>query len=156
VSRGPGCIQRVIEAVFRDNPSATYSAAELAALAYPGAVSIEKKHRVATIRAADAAAHECRWWRAPAERTSHVIYGNPVNIRSYAMWKLRCMAQTNEHNPDQMAALLDDPNVPQSRWRWLQPGGWWWKHVEINKLREAGFEEEAQRQIAAVNRLAAE
>ena len=56
---------------------------------------------------------------------------------------------------DQMATLLDDANGPHLRWRWLQPGAWWWKHVEINKFREDGRGEEARQIGVEKNALAA-
>ena len=30
---------------------------------------------------------------------------------------------------------LDDPSDHRSKWSWVQPGGAWWLHVEINKAR---------------------
>jgi hypothetical protein len=56
MSRGPGRVQRAIEAAFRASPQAAFAVEELAALAYPGTGQIAKRHRVAVLRAADAAA----------------------------------------------------------------------------------------------------
>jgi hypothetical protein len=55
-------VQRAIEAAFRENPGVAYAVEELAALAYPGTGQIEKRHRVAVLRAADAAG-PMSWWR---------------------------------------------------------------------------------------------
>jgi hypothetical protein len=52
MSRGPGRIQRAIIAAFERCPKRSFTTDELVALAYPGVRRIEKKHRVAVLRAA--------------------------------------------------------------------------------------------------------
>jgi hypothetical protein len=52
MSRGPGRIQRAIIAGFERCPKRSFRTDELVALAYPGVRRIEKKHRVAVLRAA--------------------------------------------------------------------------------------------------------
>ena len=51
MSRGPGRIQRAIIAAFKRYPKRSFTTDELAVLAYPGVRRIEKKHRVAVLRA---------------------------------------------------------------------------------------------------------
>jgi hypothetical protein len=56
---------------------------ELAAVAYPGINQVEKKHRVAVLRAAAAAAQTCGWWYGQAQQPGHsMIYGNPLDLSS--------------------------------------------------------------------------
>jgi hypothetical protein len=56
MSRGPGRVQRAVEAAFRGNPAAAFAVEDLAALAYPQVKRVAKRHRVAVLRAADATA----------------------------------------------------------------------------------------------------
>lgn len=51
MSRGPGKIERAVAAALEGNPSGTFTVEELGLLAYPGVNQIEKKHRVAVMRA---------------------------------------------------------------------------------------------------------
>ncbi len=152
MSRGPGRIQRAIEDAFRQHPSATYAVDELVLIAYPGLNRVEKKHRVATIRAADAVAKDLGWQGIRAERPGQpVIYGNPLNLRSYATWKMRRDFITGALTVERLEAALDDPKAWHSHWSWVQPGGAWWQHVEINKARAAGDNTSADTMVAELN-----
>ena len=51
MSRGPGKVQRAIEAAFAATPDAIFVVEELVAVAYPGIDQIERKHRSAVVRA---------------------------------------------------------------------------------------------------------
>jgi hypothetical protein len=73
MSRGPGRIERAIEETFTANPSETFTVDELVATAYPGTDEIEKKHRVAVIRAADKVAARLWWEKALSERFHHPL-----------------------------------------------------------------------------------
>jgi hypothetical protein len=152
MSRGPGRIQRAIEDAFRQNSSSTYTVEDLAVIAYPGVNRIEKKHRVAVLRAGAAAAEACGWWYGQAEMPGHqMLYCNPLDVRSYATWNIRRDFIEGRQTAEQIAKALDDPKVHFSRWSWVQPGGAWWQHVEINKARAAGDNTAAEQQIAALN-----
>jgi hypothetical protein len=83
MSRGPGRVERAIEQTFTDNPSAAFTVEELAAAAYPGLNRVEKKHRVAVLRAADKVAGRLGWHKYVCERPGgHIVYCNPVDLRS--------------------------------------------------------------------------
>lgn len=152
MSRGPGRIQRAIEDAFRQNPSATYAVDDLATLAYPGVNRIEKKHRVAVLRAGAMAAEACGWWYGQAERPGHpVVYCNPLDVRSYAAWNMRRDFLEGALTAEQIKAALDDPKAWHSRWNWLQPDGAWWQHVEINKARAAGEDTRADTMVVELN-----
>jgi hypothetical protein len=155
VSRGPGRIQRAIESTFRQNPSSTYSVDELAAVAYPGINQVEKKHRVAVLRAAAAAAETCGWWYGQAQRPGHsMIYGYPLDLRSYAIWTMRRDFLSGSMTPEQLAKALDDPKDWRSEWKNVQPGGSWWYHVEINRADREGDEPRASQMRAELNSMA--
>jgi hypothetical protein len=154
MSRGPGRIQRAIEFAFKANPASTFAVDDLTTLAYPGINRIEKKHRVAVLRAAASASETCGWWYARAERPGHqVIYGNPVDLRSYATWKMRLDFSTGGLSLEEMTAALDYPAAGWSQeWRRIQPpDGAWWKHVEINKARANGKHAEADVMLDNLN-----
>jgi hypothetical protein len=52
MSRGLGRVGRAIKAVFEAAPDDAFTVEELCRLIYPGISQVEKKHRVAVIRAA--------------------------------------------------------------------------------------------------------
>ena len=52
MSRGPGRIERAIEAAFTAEPSRAFPVETLALVAFPGVNRLEKKHRIAVLRAA--------------------------------------------------------------------------------------------------------
>jgi hypothetical protein len=54
-----GRVQRLIVAMFTGNPGAVFSVADLGMVAYPGVNRVEKRHRVAVLRAAEHAADAC-------------------------------------------------------------------------------------------------
>jgi hypothetical protein len=138
MSRGPGRVQRAIESVFRDNPSATFSTEELVAHVYPGINRIEKAHRVAVLRALPAVA-ERMWWRLSwAESHGHpVIAYNLLDIISYATGRLRASFGARSEEIPQM--LTDIKSNVES----IAPGGAWWTHVQINHAIRDGRHDEA-------------
>jgi hypothetical protein len=91
MSMGPGRIEHVIAEAFSANHASIYTVEMLATLAYPGANRIEKKHRVAILRAGENA---CRrpgssWWRTGHIGTyiagTPIVFYNECDIRSYSM-----------------------------------------------------------------------
>ena len=152
MSRGPGVIERAITAAFTDNPSRTYTVEELAALAYPGVNQVEKKHRVAVIRAADKAAARLGWigWRV--YRPTHPrLYLNPYDLRSYAVGRMRADFLDGSDPVVEIERRLDTPGVHRSMWHLVQPGGAWFQHVEIYKAKRDGRDGEADAMKAALN-----
>jgi hypothetical protein len=61
MSKGPGHIERAIAAAFVAQPQGLFGTDELARICYPGLTWIEKKHRVAVIRAATKVAQRMSW-----------------------------------------------------------------------------------------------
>ena len=106
MSRGPGRIERMIEALFTSAPSRTFSTDELVAAVYRGVNRIEKKHRVGVLRAADKVGKrlghwekwQCeRWglggyWNNRQNRSlvgRGAVYVNVLDVHSYAIGRLR-------------------------------------------------------------------
>jgi hypothetical protein len=161
MSRGPGRIERAISDVFEANPSMTYGVEDLAAIAYPGVNRIEKKHRVAVIRAANRVAAKLWWQGWRAESLGHpVIYCNLLNHRSYAIGRLRVFRPDDGYvrSHADIASAIDDPECYHRRdWArdWSESaseGGAYWKHVEINRARQAGEHERANELRGELNR----
>ena len=151
VSRGPGRVERAIEAAFLASPDAAFSVAELGGIAYPGLNRVEKRHRVAIIRAADRVASRLWWAKLISERPGgEIIYCNTLDVRSYALGRSRADCSFNNVPPEVIARLIEapvpgDPYAYRSRWDLVRPGGAWWRHVEIAKARKAGDVAEAER-----------
>ncbi|MCJ2093149.1 hypothetical protein MKK67_11665 [Methylobacterium sp. J-072] len=151
MSRGPGKVERAIEAAFLASPDATFSVADLGPIAYPGLNRVEKRHRVAIIRAADRVAARHWWAKLISERPGgQIIYCNTLDVRSYAIGRMRADFLNNTTTVAQIEALLeepapDDPWRNRSKWDLVRPGGAWWRHVEIARARKAGDAAEAER-----------
>lgn len=151
MSRGPGRVERAIEAAFVASPDAAFSVAELGPVAYSGLNRVEKRHRVAIIRAADRVASRLWWAKLISERPGgEIIYCNTLNVRSYALGRSRADFCFNNLSLEVIVRLIEapvpgDPYAYRSRWDLVRPGGAWWKHVEIAKARKAGNTAEAER-----------
>lgn len=155
MSRGPGRIERAIEAAFTASPDDAFSVSELGAFAYPGLNRVEKRHRVAILRAADKVGRRLWWAGRTSERPGGaVIYFNLLNVRSYTLGHLRRDLVNGSAPMEQLLDLMEppqfgDPWRSRNQWDRMQPGGAWWLHVEMNKAQKAG-------DLAEVERLRAE
>ncbi|MCJ2011246.1 hypothetical protein [Methylobacterium sp. J-076] len=155
MSRGPGRVEQAIEAAFTGSPEDAFSVAELGALAYPGLNRVEKRRRVAILRAADKVVRRLWWTGRTSERPGGaVIYFNLLNVRSYALGHMRRGLVNASVPMDQLLKLMEppqfgDPWRSRNQWDQMQPGGAWWFHVEMNKAQKAG-------DLAEVERLRAE
>jgi hypothetical protein len=83
---GPGRIERAIADAFAANSNGILSVDDLVSVAYQGINRVEKKHRVATIRAADKVAARIGWACRQAEMAGHpLVYYNLYDVRSYTI-----------------------------------------------------------------------
>ena len=162
MSRGPGHIERAIAAAFTAMPSAVFTVADLGPISYSGLNRVEKRHRVAIIRAADKVASRLWWAKLISERPGgQVVYCNTLDVRSYALGRLRAGFEFNDTPLDVIERMVEvpapgDPYAHRSRWHLVQPGGAWWQHVEIAKARKAGDDAEAERITADLHASIAE
>ncbi|MGY4496959.1 hypothetical protein ACVWYH_000886 [Bradyrhizobium sp. GM24.11] len=139
MSKGPGRIQRAIEAAFAKSPSDTFTVEELGPIAYPGLNRIEKKHRVAILRAAYAALERTGWGAFTSERPGgHIVFFNWSDVRSYAIARMRADFVYNRASVPEIIAELDDPK--DRYYKMVRPGGSWWLHVELEKAKRSGDE----------------
>jgi hypothetical protein len=149
MSRGPGRIERVIADAFTNNPSATFTVADLAASAYPGVNRIEKKHRVAILRAAWSVYRKLGWTAMREDRLGgELVFCNSLDVRSYALAFIRCHSRYHPHGGrtplHELEERVDNPNAPNTEWPNMQPGAVWARSVEINKARFIGDHETAK------------
>lgn len=146
MSRGPGKIEQAIEAAFRDHPNSTFNVSELARHAYPGVNRIEKKHRVAILRAADKVASRI-WWmgRRRAAKGSEVVYSNQCDVRSMALAQLR--THYPAHSAEAAARMWDDPR--HRIHKEAVEGAWLWLIAEHNRAaRDGDHQRQAELQAA--------
>ena len=143
MSRGPGRVERAIHEIWTNSPDDAFIVEDLAA-AYPDINSVEKKHRVAVLRAAYKVATRLNWSYMNCERPgSHVVFYNPISLRSYAislwfrdfLYQSMTLAEIGHFfdSGERRVGRLDERNRPL-----IEPGGTWWRHVEIEKARRAG------------------
>jgi hypothetical protein len=145
MSKGPGRIERAIADAFAANSNGILSVDDLVSVAYQGINRVEKKHRVATIRAADKVAARIGWACRQAEMPGHpLVYYNPHDVRSYTIGKvvrhghvrtyqgvvwqtINAWFETACTDPDDYR--LSNPARTLAD---MQPGGVWHDHVQIN------------------------
>lgn len=72
MSKGPGRVELIIEAVFREEPRHQFSIYELARVAFPNAAIIEKKHLVSAGRAAWKVAERMGWQKVYGGRWAKI------------------------------------------------------------------------------------
>jgi hypothetical protein len=70
MSRGPGWVERAIAAYFEAEPSRTFSTDELVEAIYHDVERVEKKHRVAVLRAADNVIKRMPGWQSGSASAS--------------------------------------------------------------------------------------
>lgn len=128
MSRGPGRIERAIAAAFEAEPDEAFSTDELCALAYPGVNRIEKKHRVAVIRAGERVCARMPAWAAwqSSEATGPLIWANRYSVPSYTLMRAR-KAYPREPLDAQRRMLEHGGKF----YRAAQEGGPWWRQVQL-------------------------
>ncbi len=158
MSRGPGRIERAIEALFVAEPGRTFSTDELVEAVYRGVNRIEKKHRVVVLRAANKVAERMHWakwqcerlgqgdgWgRSPSLSGRGAVYVNLLDVRSYALGNLLVDHVHADKSVAEIEAMLDAENAKD-----IAYGGVWWFHVEEAKAKLLGcaVDPETQRMI---------
>jgi hypothetical protein len=130
MSRGPGRIERIVEQTLHDTDR-SFTVEELAKLAYPTITDVQKKHRVAVLRAINKVAKQMLIWTfrtyTPPWRCIFTV-GN--NVRSYAHGLLRHSWWNAERSLDEIEKILADPEIKSV----MEPGGFWWAVVEENQV----------------------
>ena len=149
MSRGPGRVERVVEATFAANPSGAYLFDDLALLVYPGINRAEKRHRVAVRRAVANVAPRLWWtWTRREARPPTCVCFNLLDERSYVIGKA-FVEYSAYFTLGQIAEIVDGTFDGSDPWRrperlrekYCGPDSPWQDHVRINRLRVAGRDE---------------
>jgi hypothetical protein len=129
MSRGPGRIERAVEALLRDTDR-SFSIDELAVIVYPGINTSQRKHRVSVLRTLNNISKRMLlWFYRVAQPGGRYFVSNGSNVRSYAHGLLRQSWWNAERSLVEIDAILADPEIQEV----MSPGGLWWTDVEINK-----------------------
>jgi len=137
MSKGPGHIERAIEKLFEAKPNDAFSTRELCACVY--AARVERKHRVAVIRAANNVRARMPDWHAMgSDRRGHeAIFYNHASLMSYALARVKS-GWTSEK--DIRASLKPGGFYHDC----VVEGGAWWRHVEMYLAERDGQTERAE------------
>ncbi len=141
MSKGPGRVERAIEAAFEAEPDRAFTTEELVFQVYPGLNRCEKKHRVALLRAMKRI-HD----RHPeiGEMRSESLGGQAVyftitRVTSYAMARAKAdslwgYASADVRRPAHWqrseAGLLAELEEGGRYHHHVVEGGAWWQHVQ--------------------------
>jgi len=121
MSKGQGKIERAIEWVLAANPEMTYTLDELAAAAYLGVINrIEKKHRVATLRAARNVSSRVYWhYLRSGGHGRPLIFYNRLNAASRSIARNRDIRRSHTKAVEcwQMERSHDRFGLSDSDWR---------------------------------------
>jgi len=153
MSRGPGKIERIIRAVFAAEPDNAFTTEDLCDRAYPGVNRIEKKHRVAVLRAAQQleARGDAIWCIKGDGLGGTLIFFNPYHLPSYAMARLKTTSWYRTHDTRRSRYEPWDETRLRAKLapggddrKHIDEGGVWWRHVEIHKAVRDGDTERAE------------
>jgi hypothetical protein len=152
MSRGPGRIERAIRALFDAHPDLAFTTDELAEHCYPRTATIERKHQVSVLRAAGKViAGDRDWyaWRIDGQGRGWVFV-NGCNLQSYALGRLIADVLTfygskkrvERYSPGAMPAdrknLLARLEPGGKNHDSIQPGGGWYRHVQLHIAERDG------------------
>lgn len=139
MGKGPGRIELAIEAAFDAAPDDAFTTSELCQLAYPGINAVEKKHRVAVLRAVYAVMERRHWVRALKSEGlgGGRVFFDSRNVMAYAMAHGKADAEyefTDSRKPagrKKTALDLRRELEPGGRYhKHIIAGGAWWEHVQ--------------------------
>ncbi len=137
MSRGAGRIERAIEVNLDKHPDKAFTTEELCRLVY-GVEAVEKKHRVAVIRAANKLMERrdtLHCYRGEGLGGT-AIYFTVTNVISYAMARLKADnpsphdARLPEHWIRTEAQLRRQLSPGGDRYERVIEGGAWWQHTQ--------------------------
>lgn len=108
MSRGAGKIERAIGQALYDTDR-SFLVEELVRIAYPEITTVEKKHRVAVLRALDYVQERMLlWFFRTYEARARYFISNGCNTRSYAHGLLRQSWWNRERTLEEIEEILND------------------------------------------------
>jgi hypothetical protein len=159
MSKGPGRIQRAIAAAFEAEPDNAFTTIELCERVYPDdADRIEKKHRIAVMRAAK------KMPNLDSMESEHLgrqlVFFDSFNVMSYAMARLKADNFLNYRNADPRflpqgatEADLRKKLADENHRKLVAKGGAWWIHTEISKAKASGDRKRASQLQKEIDRM---
>ncbi len=158
MSRGPGRIERALYHLFEEHPEGAWTTADLCRLIYPTANRVEKKHRVAVLRAMDKVIdkkgdqhRDWGWFYFGFKGAAARVLCNYANVMSYSLAKLNSMnAKTwvgEEWRTRTEEELLERLQPGGDHHGYIIPGprGHWDRHVRMYIAKRDGDQETADK-----------
>ncbi len=140
MSKGPGRVGRAIEAALAAEPDNAFTVEDLCDRVYVGE-RIEKKHRVAVIRAAKRVAdrNDNIAITQSVHLGSALIFYHRYNVMSYAMAQLKGLSSYRTKDIRRLDTNWDESHLRAMiaggiAHQHVVPGAVWWRNVEIRIL----------------------
>ena len=146
MSRGPGRIERTIYDLFDKHPEGAWTTEDLCRLIYPATNRVEKKHRVAVIRAmkkttgkTDDRYRDLTCWQAETTGRTLVLFNN-ANVMSYGLARLKtdnypsyvcCKSSRDSWLVETEEELLKRIQPGGRNHDYIVPGGAWHRHTQM-------------------------
>ena len=149
MSKGPGRVEQIIEAVFASEPDNAFTIEDLCERVYPGE-PIEKKHRVSVLRAAKQVAKRCGEIDTMTGEGlgGTLIFFDQYCVLSYAMARLKSSSsrandkrRSLRENEADLRAKIAPGGADHEL---VVPGGAWWRHVEERIAKRDGDTERVE------------
>jgi hypothetical protein len=122
---GPGHVARAIEAAFAAEPGSAFSVDELCRRVYRGADRVEKKHRVAVLRAAKA---NPRLIYLPSYLSGGtLIFFELGSVKGYGLARLKATNYSGKSDAELRGRLRKGGVCHEL----VAPGGDWYRQVEM-------------------------
>lgn len=147
MSKGPGKVACALEAIFANEPDNAFTIEDLCDRVYQGVDQIEKKHRVAVLRAVHVLAK--RDVNLDYARSEHlgrtVIFYRGDRVLSYAMARLKADFLNQYRSVGSRHSQIDTEADLRARLQpggqdqhLVLPGGAWWRHTEMFVAKRDG------------------
>lgn len=144
MSKGPGRVERAIEQAFNETKGDYFTTEELFEVVYPDAFSMERKHRVAIMRAVKTVCERTGWEIMRAEiRGNAAVFIKPTDLISYATGRKKAGMEWEWSLSRQE---IRDRFTPSGSDRHLiEEGGAWFRFVQMARAKRDGDEETLSR-----------
>ena len=163
MSRGPGRIERAILDLFEEHPEGAWTTADLCRLIYPTANRVEKKHRVAVLRAMDnvmdkedACHRDWDWFCFGFNGATARVFCNFANVMSYSLAKAKSCNDRRWRDGERRTLteeeLLKSLQPGGDYHEYVIPGGTWDRHVREYIAKRDGNQETAEKLAAEQER----
>lgn len=144
MSKGPGRVERAIEQAFNKTKGDYFTTDELFEVVYPGAFTMERKHRVAIMRAVKNVCNRTGWEIIRADiRGNPAVFIKPTDLMSYATGRKKAGMEWEWSRSRQEIRDRFAPGGPD---RYLiEEGGPWLRFVQMARAKRDGDEKTLSR-----------